>query len=88
LGVLREGFRADVVMLDIEDTLAVPVFSPATYVSHAVYSFGAQLVDGVWVEGRRLVKQGEILSVDEEAARSAVQRTAIELAERSGAVPA
>ncbi|HCG00810.1 MAG TPA: N-ethylammeline chlorohydrolase [Chloroflexi bacterium] len=88
LGVLREGFRADVVTLDIADTLAVPVFSPATYVSHAVYSFGAQLVDSVWVEGRQVVKNGDILSVDEEAARRALQKAALEIAERTGAVPA
>jgi 5-methylthioadenosine/S-adenosylhomocysteine deaminase len=88
LGVLCEGFRADLVMLDIADTLAVPVFTPETFISHAVYSFGAQLVDSVWVDGRQVVKQGEILSVDEERARRAVQKAAVDLSERAGAVPA
>jgi 5-methylthioadenosine/S-adenosylhomocysteine deaminase len=84
LGVLQEGYRADAVMLDLEDTLAVPIFSPATYISHAVYSFGAQLVDSVWVGGRQVVKGGEILTVDEAAVRAAAQRHALDLSSRAG----
>jgi 5-methylthioadenosine/S-adenosylhomocysteine deaminase len=88
IGVLKEGYRADVVMLDIEDTQAVPIFSPQTYISHAVYSFGAQLVDSVWVAGRHVVKGREVLTVDEPAMRRAAQRHALDLSARAGFVTA
>lgn len=88
IGVLRDGRLADIVMLNIEDTLAVPVFSPQTYISHAVYSFGAQLVDSVWVQGRQVVKSGEVLTLDEAAVRSSAQAVALELSARAGLVSA
>jgi 5-methylthioadenosine/S-adenosylhomocysteine deaminase len=88
IGVLCEGCLADVVMLDIEDTLAVPIFSPQTYISHAVYSFSARLVDSVWVHGHQVVKSGEILTVDEAAARRSAQSAALELSARAGLVSA
>jgi 5-methylthioadenosine/S-adenosylhomocysteine deaminase len=86
LGELVPGHHADVVMLDVEDTVAVPVFGPETYISHAVYSFSARLVDSVWVEGHQVVKGGEILTVDEERARVAAQKTALDLSARAGLV--
>jgi 5-methylthioadenosine/S-adenosylhomocysteine deaminase len=86
IGVLREGFRADVVMLDIDDTLAIPVFSPETFISHAVYSFGARLVDSVWVEGRQVVSGGQITTMDEAAARHSAQKAALDLSARAGIV--
>jgi 5-methylthioadenosine/S-adenosylhomocysteine deaminase len=76
IGSLQPGFRADVVMLTLEDTTAVPVFGPDTYVDHIVYSMGRELVDSVWVDGCQVVKGGEVLTVDERAARAAAQRAA------------
>jgi 5-methylthioadenosine/S-adenosylhomocysteine deaminase len=88
IGVLKAGYRADMVMLDVEDTLAVPVFSPETYISHAVYSFGAQLVDSVWVAGQQVVKGREVLTVDEPVVRRAAQQHALDLSARAGVVTA
>jgi 5-methylthioadenosine/S-adenosylhomocysteine deaminase len=83
LGVLAPGFRADVIMLDVEDTAAVPVFEPQTYVSHLVYSMGHRLVDRVWVNGGLVVQAGAILTVDEEEVRRNAQRAAVGLSERA-----
>jgi 5-methylthioadenosine/S-adenosylhomocysteine deaminase len=88
LGVLATGFHADVVMLDIGDTQAVPIFGPETYISHAVYAFGSRMVESVWVEGRQVVKDGEILTVDEERARAHAQSVALDLSARAGVVRA
>lgn len=76
IGSLAPGYRADVVMLTIEDTTAVPIFSAESYVDHLVYSMGRELVDSVWVEGCQVVKGREVLTVDERAARAAAQRAA------------
>lgn len=83
LGVLAPGFKADVVMLNILDTTMVPIFGPRTYVDHLVYSGGRELVDSVWVNGALVVKDGEIITVDEAAARHAAQQAALAVARRA-----
>ena len=82
IGVLAEGYKADVVMLTLEDSTFVPVFTERTYVDHLVYSAGAELVDSVWVNGRRVVKGGAVLTVDEEEARRAAQEAALAVSAR------
>jgi len=88
IGSLQRGKRADIVMLRLDDTAVVPVFDSSTYISHLVYSIGRELVQSVWVNGNRVVKDGEVLTVDEERARHDAQRAAISLAERSEATGA
>lgn len=88
IGSLQPGKRADIVMLRLDDTTVVPVFDSSTYISHLVYSIGRELVQSVWVNGNRVVKDGEVLTVDEERARHDAQRAAISLAERSEATGA
>lgn len=82
IGVLDAGYRADIVMLNAETSMAVPIFEPGTYVDHLVYAMGAHLVDSVWVNGTRTVKAGEVLTVDEERARHAAQEAALAVSQR------
>ena len=84
IGALEPGRKADILMLSIEDSTAVPVFGPGTYIDHLVYAMGSQLVDSVWVNGRRVVKDREVLTVDEAGARQAARRAAMAVSERVG----
>ncbi len=84
LGMLAQGYKADVIMLDIEDTNVVPIFSPTTYIDHLVYSVGRELVRSVWVNGKQVVRGGEVLTVDEEEARYRAQEAAMAVSERAG----
>jgi len=59
------------------------VFGPETYIAHLVYAFSARQIDAVWVNGSQVVRGGEVLTVDVEAARYAAQATALSLAERA-----
>lgn len=83
IGTLAPGFRADLLLLDLDDSTMVPVFEPQTYISHLVYSAGPELIRSVWVNGRQVVKDREVLTVDEAATRQAAQRAAISLAQRA-----
>lgn len=83
LGVLAEGYIADVIMLDVEDPALVPVFTEKTYIDHLVYSTGRELVDSVWVNGNQVVKRGEVLTVDEGEVRRAAQEAAIAVSRRA-----
>jgi 5-methylthioadenosine/S-adenosylhomocysteine deaminase len=82
IGVLAEGYKADIIMLDLQESTFVPVFEPATYIDHLVYAAGRESVRSVWVNGRQVVKDREVLTVDEEAVRVAAQRAAISVSER------
>lgn len=81
LGVLRDGYRADLAMVRLDDSAFTPIFGPETYISHLVYSADRRLIDSVWVNGRPVVRGGQLLTVDEESVRADVQRRALALAE-------
>lgn len=82
VGVLAEGYKADLIMLNLSDTTMVPIFGPESYISHLVYSAGRELVHSVWVNGQRVVRDRELTTIDESEARAHCQKTAIALAER------
>lgn len=82
IGMLATGYKADVLMLNAEATTFVPVFGSHSYIDHLVYAAGRDLVDSVWVNGAQVVKAGEVLTVDEAAARRAAQAAALAVSQR------
>lgn len=63
VGSLKPGMKADFIAVDIDQ----PHFLPkSNYISHLVYSASAKDVTDVWVDGKRIVKNGECLTLDEE----------------------
>jgi 5-methylthioadenosine/S-adenosylhomocysteine deaminase len=64
IGTLRTGARGDVILLD----LASPTFLPRTNLAnHLVYGEDGSSVRRVIVDGEVLVRDGRVLSVDEDA---------------------
>lgn len=82
LGVLAEGYKADILTLRLDDPAMVPLFGEQTYMDHLVYAAGRSLVDAVWVNGRQVVRDGMVLTVDEAAVRHAAQRAAQAVSKR------
>lgn len=67
VGVLKAGMKADLIAVDIDQ----PHFYPKTdFVSHMVYSAIAKDVTDVWVEGRCLLRHGQLTTLDEEKVKS------------------
>ena len=63
VGALKPGWKADFIALDIDQ----PHYYPHTdFVSHVVYSASSKDVTDVWVDGRRLLENGEPTTLDEE----------------------
>lgn len=83
IGQIAVGRKADVLTVRLDDSTMVPIFGPETYVGHVVYSGGRELVDSVWVNGQRVVKDGEVLTVDVQRACHEAQRAAEAVARRS-----
>lgn len=70
-GSLAVGMKADFIALNIDQ----PHYYPqASYLSHAVYSANAQDVSDVWVDGKRIVDNGQCVTLDEEKIKAEFSR--------------
>jgi cytosine/adenosine deaminase-related metal-dependent hydrolase len=62
LGAIKPGMLADLIALDLND----PAYRPLnSVVRQLVYAETGRAIRGVWVNGRRVVDQGQLVSLDE-----------------------
>ncbi|MDP8958172.1 MAG: amidohydrolase [Actinomycetota bacterium] len=80
IGALEPGRWADMVLVRTDDSAFVPQVEEDDLVSHLVWSASSRLVSDVWVGGHQVVRQGRCLTVDQQQARSEVDRRARRLA--------
>ncbi len=83
-GSIEVGKDADLVAVDLRGIHFVPLFLGTDFnaVAHLVFSASGRDVSDVWVKGRRLVENGEVISVDVAAVAQRAQEAAEELFER------
>lgn len=63
IGVLKEGYKADLIMINKKKTNFMP---ETDYLSHVVYSMFPADVEYVIVDGKLIMEMGKILTLDEE----------------------
>lgn len=63
-GSLEPGKSADVVAMDLNGVESQPVHDP---LSQIVYASTRDLVSNVWIAGRQVVKERELLTIDDDA---------------------
>jgi 5-methylthioadenosine/S-adenosylhomocysteine deaminase len=71
IGSLRPGKSADVIAMDLGGLETQPVHDP---LSHLVYACARSMVTNVWIAGRPVVKNRELLTLDEEAVLANARR--------------
>lgn len=89
-GTLEPGKDADIVCVDLSSLHFVPWFrndgatpqSDFNAIAHLVFSANGRDVSDVWVQGKRLVADGEVVSVDVNQVAQRAQAAAAELFER------
>ena len=69
LGAIKPGFKADLALIDLDDIAYVP-FNSA--IRQLVYSDSGRAIDTVIVNGRVVIEERKLLSVDETALREEV----------------
>ena len=69
LGALKPGYRADLILIDLNDVAYLPYNSAARQL---VYTESGRGVKSVIVEGRVVIKDGKAMTLDEEALRREV----------------
>jgi 5-methylthioadenosine/S-adenosylhomocysteine deaminase len=62
IGSLRQDKQADLIAIDLNQPETQPVYDP---ISQLVYSAGRSQVTNVWVAGRQLLRDRELLTVNE-----------------------
>ena len=63
IGSLVKGKMADITAVDFSKLELSPCYDP---VSHLVYSAGREHVSHVWVDGKILVNEGKLTTLDEQ----------------------
>ncbi|WP_108125501.1 TRZ/ATZ family hydrolase [Saccharospirillum mangrovi] len=64
IGSLEVGKRADITAVRLDDLESQPLYDP---VSHLVYASTRDQVSDVWVDGKRLLKQRQLTTLDRDA---------------------
>jgi len=82
IGTLEPGKRADVIVLDLMRPEMVP-WHEDNILANLVYSGSGNLVHTVLVDGRVVVRAGEVLTMDEPAILRAMQKEAPRFVELS-----
>lgn len=87
-GSLEPGKRADVVVVDLKGMHTTPVLHGEDFnvAAHLVFSACGHDVKHVWVDGRQLVADGTLLTVDVDKVRERAQEAAEELFARRRAL--
>jgi len=70
IGSLEVGRKADLVAIDLDQPHLTPLYNP---ISHLVYAVKGSDVRHVWVNGRQVVQDRRVLTVDEREAVAAVR---------------
>lgn len=81
LGLLKEGYLADILIIDFKRPNSIPLYN---VYSHLVYALGPQNIDTVIVNGEIVVENGGIKGVDLEDLFRRVSRRAYEIAREVG----
>ncbi|WP_353948951.1 amidohydrolase family protein [Sporolactobacillus sp. Y61] len=79
VGSLEKGKKADLLAISTDQYHLAPVISPAGTLVHA--AVGTDISD-VWIDGRHLVKEGEIVGLDEKKICSEAQKIALKCWQR------
>ena len=87
-GTLEVGKDADIAMVNIGGLHFVPVMHGRHFnaPAHLVFTASARDVSDVWVQGSRLMQDGQVTSVDVAAVAAEAQAAAEELFERREAL--
>lgn len=88
-GSLAKGKRADIVTVDLRGLHMTPVLHGVDFnvAAHLVFSASGRDVVDVWIDGRRIVGRGRLVTVDAEEVRRGAQAAAEELFARRAALP-
>jgi len=85
IGSIEEGKKADIIIIDYWKPHLTPMLNPIT---HIVYAAQGQDVDTVIIDGKLIMKNRKILTVDEEKILEEAEKRGLNVVKRTGIKPA
>ena len=70
LGAIKPGYMADLILIDLNDTAYLPYNSAARQL---VYTETGRGIDSVMIDGRMVLQDGKVTTIDEDALRREVE---------------
>lgn len=83
IGSIETGKKADIIILNLKKPHLRPILSDHSIVSHLVYSATGNDVETVIVDGKMIMENRKLLTVDEEEIMEKAQKSAEDLQNRS-----
>jgi 5-methylthioadenosine/S-adenosylhomocysteine deaminase len=80
-GCLKPGMKADLILLGFDKPHLTPLYSPY---SHLVYAANGSDVDTVFINGRPVMENRRLLTIDEEEAMARVRDIALRVRKSLG----
>lgn len=80
VGVIQPGFKADIICINFEKPHLYPRHD---IIAHTVYAAQSSDVDTVMIDGKFVMKKGQVLTMDEKEIMANVQRCANRLADKT-----
>ncbi len=84
IGSIEEGKKADIILIDYWKPHLVPMLNPVT---HIVYAAQGQDVDTVIIDGKIIMQNRKILTVDEEKILEEAEKRGFNVIKRAGIKP-
>lgn len=79
IGRLAVGAKADFLMIDLDDPAMRPVYDPFRTL---IYSADDRVIRDVWIDGEQVVGDGQVLTIDLEAATAALEEAQAKVLEQ------
>jgi 5-methylthioadenosine/S-adenosylhomocysteine deaminase len=71
LGTLKKGKLADFIAINVDDIEMLPIYDP---IAQVVYASNRNQVSDVWVGGKQLMKNRQLLTLDEQALKEKARK--------------
>ncbi|TDH72469.1 hypothetical protein CCR75_001265 [Bremia lactucae] len=76
IGSIEVGKRADVIAVDCDNIEMLPMYNP---INHIVYVAGREHVSDVWINGKHLLANHKLMTIDEKALKMSVRKWAFDI---------
>tara|TARA_B110000438_G_scaffold297901_1_gene345084 strand:- start:395 stop:1282 length:888 start_codon:yes stop_codon:yes gene_type:complete len=81
VGILERGWKADMIRIDTDLSTFLPVTEINEMFAHLAWAGSSRKITDVWIEGSKVLSDGQLVTIDEERAIAEVKERSLKLIE-------